>query len=1582
MESLIAMGDGVSQVWAGWMWPMTWQIALMGVVILGVALAVRKASPRFRYFLWCLVLVKLCLPPSFAFVTGVGRWVLPKQTAAVTVMTEPLPVMEALLPETPPASIGSATEPEPGVAPALPPAPISAPVAVAESAFHVSWTTGLWGIWCLGVAALSVFFAIQHRRIGRLLAAGRTIDDEKVLGLLAEAKVALGVSRRVRLLSVETLHSPILFGLFRPCIAIPRYALETLPGDRIRPILLHELAHLKRKDLWLSYAQMLAQIAYWFHPVVWLANRQLRRERELIVDDVVLAKLEGRRESYSASLLSILRQGVQSRFFTPAYVGIVETPGSLGRRLKRIVDTRRKLSLRLGWAGLLAVIALGLVLIPQARSQEQPAVAPETEVSQGSAAETEVAPDVKEPFRVRGEVVGPDGQPIEGARLILYHNKSRWGMDNRVVEEARSAADGSFAFKDRIAFDQIISHSYVQDSYVLLAMHPDYAFAWENIRQGSMPESYRLTLTAPRTQVVTVTGPDGRPIPEARVRVSFAGDRNAIEPEFRSYLRLPTEIEALTVVTDAQGEATLNNLPDTRCYFIAAIPGYASNFGLEGNRIRLSLGAYIIGRVVTEDGKPVSDATVWLYPDYRYNFFLWARTDANGRFEFNDVPPKGWGGNAEVSGRYRVTLRSDRLAAPEQTVELLPGATVGNLTFKAVAGTKVRVQALDPETKEPISGARIRGFTGADERINGYTDANGIAEWALSPGTVVRFHLMSPPNGTYMVQDPGGQGLTEGVAVGDEAMNVVLHAPGKVGRLISLRGRVQLPDGKPAAGVRITHTEQERYHTAGRVGGSGTRASADAAGAFELTGLPAGLKSFIYGETENREYVLAQEITLPAESGEWPQALVMQKGQAAEIELKDEKGQPRRDMALRLCPSKWRYQIGWTTDWAQREVRTGRDGKLRVGGIVPGMEYFIIDANANRGRPDWWSKYFYTTTVLLPAVPGDTKAPPVKLVAPRAADRAFIKVVDPKGKVVPVTGMSNLVIMTDGNIPWHPGLDLPIFARLEDGTVVTDRRGVSLAKPGQTVTITVSTETTQDMEASGVYPTDGSSRLLLTTKGGMATMQVTSANLDENVAEVRVVDPEDQPLANAKVTIVRTAFAEHNPTAVTDNNGSVTFKDIPKRYRYVEVEVSGYALHWTPRLAPGKALTVRMQNTTRLAGRLVLPDGKTTGRSSIKLVCKRLADPSGADVEFASFPLVLEGDEQGKYDSLLMPGVYDIEALSASGYFGKWPDVRVARGKTTALPEQLAPAARLELKVVDRLTSKAVAGMEFSIQDSALGSLWAREDGARTTDANGVAVWEALVPGSVGVDVDRKQCARCWSDQSTLRSSKGPPPAKPQRRDGLSRLVFNVTPDMKPVKVYVERVVTVTGRVLNPEGQPVEGASVDVCLTSSHHPMTSDARYACRATDADGAYTLKLPAGNGLAYAVIAHDPQDRWANAVSKPFESKPGDELSFDLKLTNGGQVSGRVLDPNGKPMANTWVKAVPTGGIALYYYFPKAETDEQGRFTIKAVRPGQYSVFPMASRYAQSASGDTKRVTVKRQATVSVGDLVCKLPPQRNP
>jgi beta-lactamase regulating signal transducer with metallopeptidase domain len=82
----------------------------------------------------------------------------------------------------------------------------------------------------------------------------------------------MGIKQRVRLKLSATAGSPAVCGLWRPVILIPQELADKLSALQLRAVLLHELAHIKRNDVWVHHAQTLLQVFYWWHPLLWFAN--------------------------------------------------------------------------------------------------------------------------------------------------------------------------------------------------------------------------------------------------------------------------------------------------------------------------------------------------------------------------------------------------------------------------------------------------------------------------------------------------------------------------------------------------------------------------------------------------------------------------------------------------------------------------------------------------------------------------------------------------------------------------------------------------------------------------------------------------------------------------------------------------------------------------------------------------------------------------------------------------------------------------------------------------------------------------------------------------------------------------------------------------------------------------------------------------------------------------------------------------------------------------------------------------------------------------------------------------------------
>jgi len=520
-----------------------------------------------------------------------------------------------------------------------------------------------------------------------------------------------------------------------------------------------------------------------------------------------------------------------------------------------------------------------------------------------------------------------------------------------------------------IQFERREPHAYAQDSYVLLALHPDHAFAWRSITQGRENESYELTLTAPTTRAITVTDHNDTPLAGARVWLYNAGDRTSTNPLFRDYLSLSTDPGFIGSTTDEAGNATITNLPATACCFHATLKGYATGLTFPNqDRIRLSPGANVSGWVVTDAGDPVEGASISFAADWMNNYFL-AQTDSQGHFEYSDLPAKGWdmspwGESVSANGAYAIRVKHADYATSDKTIELLPGQVVDDMVIQVAAETTlVRCLVVEEGTDNPVPGARISGR--ADGlRISGYSDVNGVFEVRVLPGPA-ELSFYSPPDGVYIAERSNEHRLSF-VAEGPQ-MTVTLKAPPVTGRLATVIGTVYGPDGQPVPDA-VVYGAAGEFHTA--TAGSYIRpAGANADGRFELKEVPAGRDLCVYVETKDRTLAMAGVFAIVADVNELtPLELVLQPTVAAVTAIQDDESNLVPGLSVEIAPF-----VGNERMWpAGRTKQIDEASVLQMDGAIPGLTYHLRDARFDQlgGRlPEGEQKWFERQMVLVPLEP-------------------------------------------------------------------------------------------------------------------------------------------------------------------------------------------------------------------------------------------------------------------------------------------------------------------------------------------------------------------------------------------------------------------------------------------------------------------------------------------------------------------------------------------------------------------------------------------------------------------------------------
>ncbi|MHC4169456.1 MAG: hypothetical protein ACYSWQ_21120 [Planctomycetota bacterium] len=551
----------------------------------------------------------------------------------------------------------------------------------------------------------------------------------------------------------------------------------------------------------------------------------------------------------------------------------------------------------------------------------------------------------------KGVVADERGRPIGGARVLLYHNRSRWGLDNRVMEETTSTADGSFACRQHIEFRPIEQLSYTQEAYVLMARHseyvlvathPDYAFGWRNTTRDSEQDAYRIVLTKPISQGIAVTDRGGNPLAGVRIWLHNAGDSKSPKAFFRDDLIVATDAGFAGATTDAAGRAVIRNLPDTHCSFRVTLKGYAEAVVMPVERITrisLSRGASVSGWVLKEGSVPVVGAIINLKPNWMNDCFL-AVSDINGYFHLEDLPARGWeppGDSEAASGAYTVTIKHEQCAAQPADVILLPGQSIDEFLIEASSDTTlVECQVVEFGTDVPVAGARIHGSNRIG-KFSGYSDSEGIFVARVLPGLVqLSFHL--PPKGVYVLDErKPDESLLSFDATG-EKMAVTLKTPPIAGFLRNVSGIVLGPDG-----MAQSEGETIVYAGAGKIKTSiGSRTErpvwVDGDGRFELKEVPAGRKLHLYVATKDHSLAATDVLEIPDDPA-WSDYLAvnLEPTRSASVVVSDESGNVVPDTEFRIGPMVEGRQISSVN----LPGRTDENGLLELDGVVPGLEYYL-----------------------------------------------------------------------------------------------------------------------------------------------------------------------------------------------------------------------------------------------------------------------------------------------------------------------------------------------------------------------------------------------------------------------------------------------------------------------------------------------------------------------------------------------------------------------------------------------------------------------------------------------------------------
>jgi beta-lactamase regulating signal transducer with metallopeptidase domain len=268
--------------------------------------------------------------------------------------------------------------------------------------------------WLAGTTVFLVISAVRLARFHRALANTGPAADE-VLQLASSLAVRLGVSSRFRLRVTDGRISPLVWPIGRPTVLMPRRLLSELPREELQTLLAHELAHLRRKDHWVRWLELVVTALYWWHPVVWWARAAIQRAEEQACDAWVVSALPGIAQHYASALFKAAQFASESRPAAPAVASALGSGGNFVERIENIMNA--KWNCRVSLPARLFVVVTALSTLPLSvqavRGDEDQPPQPDAQTAPPAEAQSPVE-------RPAEQQPSTGSQPSQQARVYWY----------------------------------------------------------------------------------------------------------------------------------------------------------------------------------------------------------------------------------------------------------------------------------------------------------------------------------------------------------------------------------------------------------------------------------------------------------------------------------------------------------------------------------------------------------------------------------------------------------------------------------------------------------------------------------------------------------------------------------------------------------------------------------------------------------------------------------------------------------------------------------------------------------------------------------------------------------------------------------------------------------------------------------------------------------------------------------------------------------------------------------------------------------------------------------------------------------
>lgn len=224
-----------------------------------------------------------------------------------------------------------------------------------------SFSFFFFAIWIVGMIIMFLLALKSFIRLKEIKKSALPVQNQTVIEIFKRCLIRTKIKETLPIYSTAYLKNPIMVGVFSPAIYLPIHLISDFNETDMMYILLHELNHYTHKDAIINYIQNVCGIVYWFNPMVWVAIRKIRSDRELACDSSVLELLEEDAYiSYGNTLLTLAEKVSLSPF--PFSLGM---GGGFHQMKQRILNIKKykKPGLRKKLGSMVIFLLVGLLTL-------------------------------------------------------------------------------------------------------------------------------------------------------------------------------------------------------------------------------------------------------------------------------------------------------------------------------------------------------------------------------------------------------------------------------------------------------------------------------------------------------------------------------------------------------------------------------------------------------------------------------------------------------------------------------------------------------------------------------------------------------------------------------------------------------------------------------------------------------------------------------------------------------------------------------------------------------------------------------------------------------------------------------------------------------------------------------------------------------------------------------------------------------------------------------------------------------------------------------------------------------------------